>query len=149
VAKAIAAERTAHEAALKGAKDEAAKVAARADVAEGELKKVKAELEAAPAKIRESLTARMELEATVKAAVPEVKTDGVSDLDLRKAFIAARLPDMKLDGKDEAYVAAAFDLAKAKKDEEPVTRPIRRDGVDGASPDLEAARKAYFAALPK
>lgn len=149
VAKAIGAERTAHEAALKGAKDEAAKVAARADVAEGELKKVKAELEAAPAKIRESLTARMELEATVKAAVPEVKTDGVSDLDLRKAFIAARLPDMKLDGKDEAYVAAAFDLAKAKKDEEPVTRPIRRDGVDGASPDLEAARKAYFAALPK
>jgi hypothetical protein len=149
VAKAIAAERTAHEAALKGAKDEAAKVAARADVAEGELKKVKAELEAAPAKIRESLTARMELEATVKAAVPEVKTDGVSDLDLRKAFIVARLPDMKLDGKDEAYVAAAFDLAKSKKDEEPVTRPIRRDGVDGASPDLEAARKAYFAALPK
>jgi hypothetical protein len=145
VAKAIAAERASTEASLKTAKSETDKQAARADAAEGKLSKAESDLKDAPEKIRGEIKARMELESVVKGRLPEQKTDGISDADLKRALIAAVLPEMKLDGKSDAYVDAAFELAQSQKQSEPTTSPLpsRTDSSDA----LAVAERKYREAL--
>jgi uncharacterized protein len=145
VAKAIEAERTAHADALKKSQAEVSTVSARADAAESEAKKLREDLAAAPARERAAAVARLALEAVVKERLPEVKVDGVSDLDLQKQIVAVAFPDLKLDGKDDAYVSALFDAARTKR-AEPEHAPIPHK--DHGSP-LSKAQAEYFAALPK
>jgi len=54
--------------------------------------------------------ARAALIADAKALAPEVVTGGVSDADIRKAVVAAKVGDM--DGKTDEYIQARFDALK-------------------------------------
>jgi hypothetical protein len=142
VAKAIQAEREASAAALQAAKVEGEKTSARADAAQAEIASLKAELSAAPEKVRAQIQARMALESIVQSRLPELKAAEFSTLDLKKAFIVATLPEMKLDGKSDTYVEAAFELAQVQTPA-PKTAPVeaRADSDDL----LEKQRKFYEA----
>ncbi len=127
--KAIATKMASHLAAEKTAVDALAKAQARADSLDLDLKKVKAELADAPVKAREAMAARMALETTAAKVVGDQKFDGKTDLEVKRAVIAAVTPDLKLDGKSDAYVEAAFDLALTKAEDEEIS-PISKARAD-------------------
>lgn len=138
VAQAIAKERTDHAEQLKGVKDssktatdENAKLQARADTAESDVKKLQAQLAEAPGKALEAAKARAALEGKVSKTLDGVKLDGLSDVEIKRQF-AAKVLDMKLDGKADAYVDAMFDLAVQREDKTPAEPPTREINLDGA-----------------
>lgn len=93
-------------------------VTARADAAEADVKKVQAELAAAPEKIRAEITARVDLETKARNVLgPDEKFDGKGTLEIQTA-VAEKVLGLKMDGKAEAYVAACFDLALVRLDSE-------------------------------
>lgn len=93
------------------AKSEADKAAARADAAEAQVTELKAELEAAPAKIREQVASEMNLQATAQKILGEsFKADGKNATEIKRE-VAEFINGVKLDGKSEDYVATAFDIA--------------------------------------
>lgn len=54
--------------------------------------------------------ARGDLIAAARAIHADVKTDGVSDADIRKAVVAAKLGDTAIKDKPQAYIDARFDI---------------------------------------
>lgn len=113
VARRDAAEKARHDevAALRAEKD---KQAARADLAEGEGKKLAAEILALkdPKRLDAAVKSRVALESTAKAlAGEEFKTDGLTDQQVRVEALKVARPEIKLDGQSDDYVRAAFDLA--------------------------------------
>jgi hypothetical protein len=101
------------------AKADADKAAARADALAKELETVKAELTAAPEKVRAEITARAQLEASVrKVCGASTKVDGVDAKELRKLIAGTAAPEgVTLDDKSDAYLDALVDLALKKADE--------------------------------
>jgi len=103
------------------------------------------------AKVKAEVRARVQLEEQAgKVLGAEVKLDGQTDDQVRRAVCAKLMPDLKLDGKDEAYVRARFDIAledegrRAKNMSE-----LRRDVVDTARVDEQEdawtkSRRAYL-----
>jgi hypothetical protein len=81
----------------------------RADAAEAEAKKLKADA-LDPKRLDEAVAAKMAIYDAADKAGVEVKDD-MSDADVKKAVITAVFPSAKLDGKDEAYLSARFDSA--------------------------------------
>jgi hypothetical protein len=81
----------------------------RADKAEEELKKVKAD-SADGKRLDEMVKAKLAIMDAADRVGVEIKED-MSDLDIKKAVITAVFPSAKLDGKDETYLAARFDSA--------------------------------------
>lgn len=83
---------------------------------DAELAKKDAEIDALKAKVPDvaALDAlaqkRGDLIATAKAIHADVKTDGVSDADIRRSVVVARLGDAVVKDKTEAYIDARFDL---------------------------------------
>jgi uncharacterized protein len=122
---------------------------ARADVASGEVTKLKKELADAPLKAQEQINLRVALETSARKVLGEgTKFDGKSDLEVKRAV--AETSGVKLDGKSDAYVEAAFEIALAnhtdKADAEEVekkTSPVHVDKKDSARPDI-ATLKAKF-----
>jgi len=148
VAQAFAKAQAAQKAELDSVKADAQKQTARADSAEADSKKAQDALKVAndPARIDAAVQAKLELCRVADKA--QVKTDGLSDEEIRKQVIAKVQPELKLDGKDAAYVSAAFDISAAKLDKQNVTdlRTVttpaaRNDGAD-KTPSYEEARKA-------
>lgn len=54
--------------------------------------------------------ARSDLISKAKAIVSDVKTEGLTDAEIRKAVVSAKLGDKAIDGKGEAYIDARFDI---------------------------------------
>ena len=82
---------------------------------DADLAKKDAEIDALKAKVLEgaaldaAVAARGDLIAKARAIAPDVKTEGLSDADIRKAVVTAKLGDAIKD-KAEAYVDARFDI---------------------------------------
>lgn len=110
----------AHKAALErnrqiaALKAEADKQTARADVAEGEIKKLGEEIASLkdPARFDAAVAARASLvERARKLGGADLKVDGLTDAQIRGAALAVAKPELKIDGKTAEYIEAAFDLA--------------------------------------
>lgn len=132
-----AAATTKHETELKAAKDNASALQAKLDAATADLEKEKkAHADAVkPEKLREMISARVQLETMARAHLEEgVKLDSMKDDEIRAALIKVAYPSRKLDGKDASYVQAMFELAVEKLDGE------RED--DDETNKLANARKA-------
>lgn len=94
---------------------DAAHVAAIASK-DAELAKKDAEIDALKAKVLDEkaldakVQARADLITTAKAIAKDVKTEGLTDADIRKAVVVAKLGDEAIAGKAEAYIDARFDI---------------------------------------
>lgn len=132
---------------------DAAHVAALA-AKDAELAKKDAEIDALKAKVLDDkaldtkVQARADLIATANKIAKDVKTDGLSDADIRKAVVVAKLGDTALAGKTEAYIDARFDIladeAKANVD------PLRQTLLNRDAPaDLTDSAKAYSEMLAR
>lgn len=103
----------------KKAKAERDALQARADAAEGEVKKLKADALEMPKKIAEQAAARATLETGARKVLgSEAKLDGKSDAEIRRMVAEKSAPSVKLDGKSDDYIAALFDRAVEHSDEE-------------------------------
>ena len=73
------------------------------------------------------LQARGDLIATAKSIAVDVKTDGLSDADIRKAVVVAKLGDAAVKDKAQAYIDARFDIfaEDAAKNADPVRRALQ------------------------
>jgi len=100
---------------------------------DAELAKAHAERDAANAKVLDAaaldklVQARGDLIATAKAIAADVKTDGLSDADIRKAVVTAKLGDAAVKDKAEAYIDARFDILAedAAKSADPIRRALQ------------------------
>ncbi len=92
------------------AKSELEKSTARGDALEDEVKKTKEAT--SPEKFREAVSARVALANTASQVLgSEVKTDSLSDEEIKKAVIVKLSPSANLEGKSADYVSARFDQA--------------------------------------
>lgn len=107
------------EASLAEAKKSASEQQARADAAEEALAAEKAAHadNLTPEKVSEAVQARLALERTAAPILgDEVKVDGMSDSEIRRAVVLAVAKDkeiatQRLDAGDEAYLFARYDAA--------------------------------------
>lgn len=119
------------DAANKMSAADAAHVAAIA-AKDTELAKKDAEIDALKAKVLDEkaldakVQARADLISVAKAIAKDVKTEGLSDADIRKAVVVAKLGDAAIAGKPEAYIDARFDILadEAKKGTDPFARTL-------------------------
>lgn len=122
---------------------EKATLQAKADAEAEKVKKLDAELKAAPEKFRGEIKARMDLEQQARGILgKEAKLDGLTDRQVKEKVLAKTSPELKLDGKADAYVDARFDLAlEAHEDGEDEEHgdaiDDARRNVDGFPPDDE------------
>lgn len=138
---------------LVKARTDATTASAKADVATGELAKVKqAHTDALdPKKMHEQVKARVALERSAATVLgTETKLDAMTDMDIRRAVIAKEQPDIKLDGKEDGYVLVAYDMTMAnvtKRDagdrpnirivEAPLELENRDDAIDKITDPVE------------
>lgn len=100
---------------------------------DAEIAKAHAERDAANAKVLDAaaldklVQARGDLIATAKAIAADVKTDGLSDADIRKAVVIAKLGDEVVKDKPAAYIDARFDILAedAAKNADPVRAALQ------------------------
>ena len=128
----------------KAAYDEA--IAAK----DADLAKKDAEIDALKAKVLDgaaldaAVAARGDLIAKARAIAPDVKTDGLSDADIRKAVVTAKLGDAVKD-KADAYIDARFDiLAEDAEKVDPVRNVIIQTPVGDNS---NKAHAGYLARM--
>lgn len=103
----LAAKLTKADADMTSVKDERDKLQARVDGFDAELKKAREEGVALA-------TVRADAIDVARAYKVDVKDD-MSLADIRKAVVLAHRKDVNLDGKSDAYIEAAFDLAKESR----------------------------------
>lgn len=142
----LTSDRTALETKIKDAEKAHAEAIAAKDA---ELAKKDAEIDDLKGKVLDDaaldkkVQARSDLIATARAIVADVKTDGVSDADIRKAVVTAKRGEAAIKDKSQAYVDATFDILAedAKKNADPI-RHAARDGLAPANDGTpETARK--------
>ena len=100
---------------------------------DAELAKKDAEIDDLKSKVLDAaaldklVQARADLIATAKSIVADVKTDGLSDAEIRKAVVVAKLGDDAVKGKTEAYIDARFDILAedAAKNADPVRAALQ------------------------
>lgn len=142
---------------LAALKLELDKATARADSAEAKVKSLEEALTVAndPKRIYDAVASRVALETKAKAAVSDVTTDGLSDLEIKRAVVAKLNDSVKLDGKSDEYVNAAFELltenkiARKNPATEAAAKAIAADPVselktDSSESPEEAFRKRFF-----
>lgn len=131
-----AAAETAH--ATDMAKVEAERDSLKAKLADAEKKSDQSAIDAA-------VQARADLIAKAKAIAPDLKTDGLSDADIRKGAVVAKLGDKAIEGKAQAYIDARFDiLAEDAGEQETFAKAI---GGTISTPRMSDSEAAYEAAL--
>jgi hypothetical protein len=109
---------------------------------DAELAKKDAEIDALKAKVLDEkaldakVQARADLISVAKSIAKDVKTEGLTDADIRKAVVVAKLGDAALAGKPEAYIDARFDILAedAKSNPDPFARAVS-DGLKVISND--------------
>lgn len=96
------------------------------------------------AELDKRAAARADLIGTAKAIVADVKTEGLSDADIRKAVVAAKLGDAAIKDKSEAYIDVRFDILAedAKKVVDPFKATVA-GGIKTPVSDNDAAAAAY------
>jgi hypothetical protein len=132
--------------ALETAKGEHAATIAAKDAAIGELTaKVKTLEDAAlkPEQLDRMVADRAALVATAKAVAPEVKTEGVTDAEIRKAVVSAKLgADFVADASPDAITGAFRVLVKDAKPADPF-----RDAMRSATPATPVTDNGYAASV--
>lgn len=118
---------------------------------DAELAKKDAEIDALKAKVLDEkaldakVQARADLISVAKSIAKDVKTEGLTDADIRKAVVVAKLGDAALAGKPEAYIDARFDILAedAKKNPDPFAAVVK-DGITqpAGAASTETAHKA-------
>jgi len=81
---------------------------------------------------------RADLIATAKQVADKDYT-GMSDSDIRKAAVTAKLGQKAVDGKSDDYIQARFDILSEDADSDPVRKVLK----DGAKPKLESVDTAH------
>ncbi|RIJ15957.1 DUF2213 domain-containing protein [Henriciella mobilis] len=82
------------------------------------------------AKLDQMVADRADIVAKVKAIAPSLKTDNVSNADLKKQAVAAKLGDEKVKDKSDDYVAGLFDhLTADAKPRNPLSDGIQDSKV--------------------
>jgi len=76
------------------------------------------------------VAARSNLIATAKLIAADIKTDGLSDADIRKAAVVAKLGDAAVKDKPAAYIDARFDILAEDAAKDKKTDPVR-DAISG------------------
>ncbi|WP_313522540.1 DUF2213 domain-containing protein [Shinella sp.] len=119
---------------------------------DADLAKKDAEIDALKAKVVDGaaldalVAARADLVATAKAIAKDVKTDGLSDIDIRKAAVVAKLGDAAIKDKAQAYIDARFDIlaedAKKAANADPFASVVK-DGVVATGDAEKATTDAY------
>jgi hypothetical protein len=125
---------TTHDAAL-AAKDK--EIAAK----DAEIDKLKGSV-LSDADLDAKVQARADLVDTARKIDNDVEPKGLSDADIRKAVVAAKLGDAALEGKSDAYIEARFDvLAEDADNVDPVAQALQNGPIHDAS--ATEADKAY------
>ncbi|MEC5289394.1 MULTISPECIES: DUF2213 domain-containing protein [unclassified Aurantimonas] len=109
---------TKHADAIKAKDAEIAKKDAELDDAKGKI--------LSDADLDKKVQDRGDLVALAGAIAKDVKTTGISDAEIRKAVVVAKLGDAAVDGKPAAYIDARFDILgeDAKKGNDPVAAAL-------------------------
>ena len=84
------------------------------------------------------VTARADLIGKAKAIAKDVKTDGLTDAEIRKATVVAKLGDAAVKDKTEAYIDARFDILAEDAAKNPAD-PFRKAVQSGIQPVGDAA----------
>lgn len=93
----------------------------------------------APETLDALISARSKLVDAARAIIPDVKTDGMKDREIKLAVIGKTLPfdaSVKADACDDAVIDARFDAALAIEREKAA---VRGDRGNGSSPRLDEA----------
>ena len=94
------------------------------------------------AELDKRAAARADLIGTAKAIVADVKTEGLTDADIRKAVVVAKLGDAAIKDKSSAYIDARFDILAedAKKPVDPVRAALmNRDATSTVNDNGQSA----------
>jgi hypothetical protein len=129
---------------------------AKLDTMQAKLDTLEAQLAESRSNEGQRIDARVNLVATCRRIIgDDLRTDGVSEVDLQKQVIAHCNPSMKakLDGKSADYVRAAFEMAleheasrvDSSSEILEATNPANMVRADGE--ELEAAHKAMLSRL--
>ncbi len=86
--------------------------------------------------------ARADLITVAKAIAKDVKTEGLSDADIRKAVVVAKVGDAAIAGKTAAYIDARFDLLVEDVKKTAGTDPLAKALADGIQPTADADKAA-------
>lgn len=120
---------------------------------DAELAKKDAEIDALKAKVLDEkaldakVQARADLIGVAKAIAKDLKTEGLSDADIRKAAVVAKLGDAAIAGKPEAYIEARFDiLADEAKKADPFAAAMK-DKAGNQQTTNDNGQAAYEARL--
>lgn len=89
------------------------------------------------------VAARAGLVGAAKAIAPAVKTDGLSDADLRRAVVVAKVGDAAVKDRSDDYIAARFDILAETAG---ATRDTFREVVGDGVTSITDAQKAHDAA---
>jgi hypothetical protein len=143
------------DAAKKASETETAHIAALADKDKA-LATKDAEIDALKAKVVDGealdklVADRASLVATAKAIAKDVKTDGLSDADIRKAVVTAKLGDTAVKDKPAAYIDARFDILAEDAAKNPNADPFRdavKGGIKPSNDVMADEDKAYAASI--
>lgn len=138
-AKALADAESKHEKTLADKDAELAKLQAKLDDAESKI--------LSDADIDKRVSDRADLVALAKSIAPNIKTQGVSDADIRKAVVTTKLGDAVIEGKSEAYIDARFDiLADEAKESNPVNDAFK---LTAQGEPLNDSYSGYLARLTR
>ncbi|MDK4720123.1 DUF2213 domain-containing protein [Rhizobium sp. CNPSo 3968] len=86
--------------------------------------------------------ARADLITVAKAIAKDVKTEGLSDADIRKAVVVAKVGDSAIAGKAPAYIDARFDLLVEDVKKAAGTDPLAKALADGVHSTADADKVA-------
>lgn len=119
---------------------------------DAELAKKDAEIDALKAKVLDDkaidarVAARADLIAKARQIAKDVKIEGLSDADIRKAVVIAKLGDAAVKDKPEAYIDARFDILVEEATKTADTDPFRtvvQSGLKTNVGDAQAANDAW------
>lgn len=118
---------------------------------DAELAKKDAELDAAKAKVLsdadldKKVQARADLLTVAKTIAKDVKTEGLSDADIRKAVVVAKIGDAAVAGKPDAYIDARFDILvdEAAKGAPDPFAAVVKDGLNSNNDADKVVTDAY------
>lgn len=128
---------------------ERSQLQARADAADAKVTTLEGQVKALEADIPKRAAERAALLVAAERAGVEVRTDA-ADADIRVAVLGKLAPGLRLDGKDEAYVAAMFDIQVEQAREAGVRRlgnaivAPRSDAADAPASKADEARSTYL-----
>lgn len=142
-AKAMADAQSIHDSAIAAKDAELAKLQAQLDDAKGKI--------LSDADIDKRVADRADLIASAKSIVSDIKTEGVSDSDIRKAVVTAKLGDAAVADKSAAYIDARFDiLVEDSADKGNAVRDALRSNISNIGDEsVDDSYNAYLARLTR